>query len=314
LESGPLISIIVPAYNERDNIEALVKTIREALEPSGYSYEVVLVDDGSSDGTAEEAFRAAEKYSVRLRVVRHERNMGKPSALLTGFSSASGRYLVALDADLEFHPRYVPSMLEALRSSGADVVGGYRVDRRGLLRRLISWGAKVLARVLIPEASGLRDPTTEIYIVDRKVVEGCRLRARIKPYLEIIARCRPSRVVEIPYPIDLRKCGESKFRLKWIFEYIVQILDLTGYYPLRYLVGALVALPVSIYLWQYVGVLSPLLASMIKWAFIWRDVGPVTTIGAKAAAIALKALEVAWPVTAALEFAVLTLIRRRLYL
>jgi len=77
LESGPLISIIVPAYNERDNVEALVKAIKEALEPPGYSYEVVLVDDGSSDGTAEEALRAAEKHSVRLRVVRHERNMGK---------------------------------------------------------------------------------------------------------------------------------------------------------------------------------------------------------------------------------------------
>jgi dolichol-phosphate mannosyltransferase len=310
----PLISVVIPAYNEATNIEKLFEGLKRELDVL-QCYEVILVDDGSSDGTADLARRVASRLGLKASIIRLDVNSGKPRALLEGFSRSSGMYVGVIDADLQYDPKDLVAMVRNAKDKdyGYDAVFGERIDlSRDLVRKLVSLGAKILAKLFIREARKARDPTTEIYVVRREKLEKCleAIRPRIKIGLEILIRCRLNRVSWIPVTIRPREGGESKFKLTWIPSYLLQILELTDYFTLRYIVGALVALPISILLWNYIGILAPFIGAAVKWIFIWRDIGLASTLAVKALATAIKVAEfAAWPVTALIELILIHMLR-----
>ena len=147
-----LVSVVIPAFNEASIVTRCLTETVAALESLGAPYEVILVDDGSSDGTADLA-RAAAELLPRVRVVGHEVNLGKGSALARGALAALGTVVLFVDADLEVHPRQLTLLLDKLESTGADVVIGSKLHPDSQVdvphgRHLLSVGYYVLVRAL----------------------------------------------------------------------------------------------------------------------------------------------------------------------
>jgi len=215
----PLLSVIVPAYNEETNIPTLVERVAKAL--SGIDYELIIVDDGSIDNTADVAKKFEDKHPIR--VIRHERNKGKIEALKTGLQAARGEFIAFLDADTEYPPEALPTMLQKALQ-GHDLVVATRVDTRPLHRRIVSSGARFLAKLLFPKLRRYRDPTTEMVLIRRDLGSRYKIKNYIKPFLPLLL------VAEKPAEIEIllasRSSGKSSFKIRWIFMYFFELLDL----------------------------------------------------------------------------------------
>ena len=203
----PWLSVVIPAFNEEPNVEACYRELVEVLELLGHPFEVVVVDDGSTDRTPE-ILRALAAADPRLRLVRFRRNAGQTAALDAGFRTARGPVVVTMDADLQNDPRDIPTLLAALEA--ADAACGWRVDRRD------RWTKRVASRI----ANGVRRRFTGDGVHDT----GCTLKAfrrtaldrlklyrgmhRFLPALLIMERFR---VVEVPVRHRPRRAGTSKY-------------------------------------------------------------------------------------------------------
>jgi dolichol-phosphate mannosyltransferase len=203
----PEISVVVPAYDEVESLPILLGELCPALEATGRSWEIVLVDDGSTDGTTE-AVRAAAAREPRIRPVLLAANGGQSAALAAGFARMRGRIVVTLDADLQNDPADLPRLLAALE--GADVVSGIRSDRQDTAVRLIS------SRI----ANGFRrwmlgDPVTDIgcsfKAYRREVLEGLPMFVGVHRFLPALCVFRGARLVEVKLAHRPRKLGRSKY-------------------------------------------------------------------------------------------------------
>jgi dolichol-phosphate mannosyltransferase len=215
----PLLSVVVPAYNEESNITALVERVASAL--SGVDYELIIVDDGSADNTADAARKFEGKHPVR--VTRHQHNRGKVEALKTGIQIARGEYVAFLDADMEYPPEALPNMLQKA-IQGHDLVVAVRVDTRPFHRRIVSSGARHLAKLVIPKLRRYKDPTTEMILAKRDLILQIDLKNYIKPFIPVLLAAKNPAEVEIR--LSCRSGGKSSFRLKWILIYLYELLDL----------------------------------------------------------------------------------------
>jgi dolichol-phosphate mannosyltransferase len=230
VSSEPEVSVVVPTYNERDNIAKLIHALHEALSEAGVSYEVVVVDDNSPDGTAEVARSLSSRYNVHVLV--RPGKLGLASAILDGVRASRGRYVAVMDADLQHPPEVLPKLVEMARE-GCDVVIGSRYVRGGAtpgwssLRRLVSWGANTIARLLLPRVRGVRDAMSGYFVFRREVIEGVELNPRgFKFLLELLVKGRFSRVCEYPIVFRPRVWGESKLGVGEVVNYILHVLDL----------------------------------------------------------------------------------------
>lgn len=206
--SAPDLSLVVPLYNEVENLEDLAREIRAALEPTTRSWETIFVDDGSTDGSLELLRRLAAADSS-IRVVRHARNAGQSAGLATGFRASRGAIVVTLDADLQNDPADIPKLLAELER-GFDVVSGVRVDRRD------SWVRRASSRI----ANAVRNWATDEAITD----VGCSLKAYRREFLEhlpmftgmhrflpTLVRWNGARVTEVPVRHRPRLRGQAKY-------------------------------------------------------------------------------------------------------
>ncbi|MEM0051945.1 MAG: glycosyltransferase family 2 protein [Sulfolobales archaeon] len=265
-----LISVVVPTYNERDNIVELIRRIDNALK--GIDYEVVVVDDNSPDGTADVAEGLSKDYPVR--VVRRPGKLGLATAVLDGVRSSRGDYVVVMDADLQHPPEVIPKMYEEL-IKGYDIVIASRyvvggsVGGWGLTRRLISKTAILIAKLLIPRVRGIEDPISGFFMFRKEVLEGVSLSPKgFKILLEVLVKGRYSRVSEVPYTFGVRVRGTSKLSSKELINYITHLLTLTPYKTLlKFLVvgsiGTLVNLGV-LYVLRYFLSVEHLIASALS--------------------------------------------------
>lgn len=227
-----LLSIVIPTYNERDNISPLVKSIAGAL--SGYEYEIVFVDDNSSDGTAEVIERLSAQHPVKVIVRKNER--GLASAVVHGIKNTGGKYVLVMDADLQHPPDVIPALVEKAKS-GVDVViasryveGGGCQDW-GVIRKMISRGALGLAHLLLPPTRPVNDPMSGFFIFNRKVVEGVDLNpAGYKILLEILMAGNIQSTAEVPFTFVNRNKGESKLNTKQEIEYLRHLYRLMRRY------------------------------------------------------------------------------------
>ncbi len=204
---GPEISVVVPAYNEVESLPILLGELRPALEATGRTWEIVLVDDGSTDGTTA-AVRDAAARDERVRPVLLAANGGQSAALAAGFSRVRGRVVVTLDADLQNDPADLPRVLAALE--GADVVSGIRADRQDSAVRLLSSRIANAFRRAV-----LGDPVTDIgcsfKAYRREVLEGLPMFVGVHRFLPALCVFRGARLVEVRLAHRARRLGRSKY-------------------------------------------------------------------------------------------------------
>ncbi len=207
------LSLVVPTYNERENLISLVKDIHQAL--SGLSYELIVVDDNSPDGTAELAERLASKYPIR--VVRRGGKKGLATAVVEGCQQAVGRVLGVIDADLQHPPGVIPDLLSEIWQ-GADIAIATRYSEGGgtkgwgLWRRLISKVARGLAHLSLPVTKKIEDPLSGFFLLRREVIEDIALKPTgYKILLEVLVKGNFDKVATVPYVFRDRARGSSKF-------------------------------------------------------------------------------------------------------
>jgi dolichol-phosphate mannosyltransferase len=203
------LSVVLPVYNEAENIAILMGEIRAALESLGIVWEVVAVDDGSTDATPR-VLREQKRVDPELRILTLEKNSGQTAALDAGWRAARGRMVVSLDSDLQNDPADIPMMIELLEREGADMVIGIRV------KRIDSWSKRVQSKI----GNGVRNWITGDRITDtgcslklarREVVERVKLFSGMHRFLPTLARIEGYRVVEVPVNHRARRFGVSKY-------------------------------------------------------------------------------------------------------
>ena len=219
-----MLSIIVPTYNERDNIEELARRIFSCLKEADIPGELVIVDDGSPDGTADLAESLKSTYDVK--VIRREGKRGLASAVIEGFEGATYDILAVMDADLSHPPEALPKMYYYTETGEAEIVIGSRFVPGGgstnwpWYRRFVSFVARSLARSLTP----VRDLTSGFFMIRRSVIAGVDLNPLgFKIGLEILAKGKYDSVKEIPIIFADRGRGKSKFSIRQVFEYLKQL-------------------------------------------------------------------------------------------
>jgi len=222
-----LLSVVLPTYNEVDNVRTLVPALRVALE--GHDVEILVVDDASPDGTAEVA------RSAGCRVIeRTER--GLATAAVRGIEEARGTYVLVMDADWQHPPEVAARLLQRALETDAGLVVGAREQAKGgfgPVRRLISGGAALLALALPPvRRARLTDPMSGLFLVRRDRVDTNLLRPHgYKVLLEILGRCDVGRVEQVPYRFGARRAGDSKLGAAVIVQYLTHLAALAWAHP-----------------------------------------------------------------------------------
>jgi len=216
------LSIIIPTYNERDNIQPLVERIHKAL--SDYNYELIIVDDNSPDGTSDVAKNLSAEYPIRVIVRTTER--GLATAVVAGFNAARGEVLSVIDADLQHPPEMIPKLLQAIRN-GADVaiasryVPGGGTEGWTLKRGVISRCAKLPATMMFPSIRNIKDPLSGFFVFQKEVIENVVLApVGYKILLEVLLKGNVSNVIEVPYTFREREFGQSNLNFKEEINYI----------------------------------------------------------------------------------------------
>ncbi len=206
----PAVSIIVPIYNEAANLRLLCRRVIEVVERLGQTAEVILIDDGSTDGSTE-LLRELALQDGRLRVLELVRNFGQTAAMSAGFDYSRGRVIVPLDADLQNDPADIPRILDKLEE-GFDVVSCWRVHRRDPWTRV--WPSRVANR-LISWLSGvkLHDFGCTLKGYRREVIRHVRLYGEMHRFIPIFAKWAGARVTELPVEHYPRREGRSKYGL-----------------------------------------------------------------------------------------------------
>lgn len=230
-----MISIIIPTFNEAENVKIIVPKLTQMLKDSDISGEILIVDDNSPDGTADAALELAERYPVKVHVRYAEKGLSK--AVIDGFERAEGDICVVMDADLSHPVEQVPAMITPILSGLCDVTVGSRYvegggfDRFPLHRKWISKGAGLLAKGV----TRISDPTSGFMAVRKKILEGVRLDPLgWKIVLEVVVKTNP-RIVEVPIVFTDRKEGQSKLDFRAQIDYFHHLWRLYNHrYPSQF--------------------------------------------------------------------------------
>jgi len=216
------LSIVIPVYNERDNLKDLHLELDEVLSRLGKSYEIILVDDGSTDGSSEVLSELAQEDS-HLKVVVFRRNFGQTAAMSAGFDQARGSVVVTLDADLQNNPADIPKLIEKL-NEGYDIVSGRRANRQDktLTRKVPSF----LANRLISFMTGvhLKDYGCTLKAYRLEVVKGLRLYGEMHRFIPALASHMGVKVTEVDCSHRPRTRGTSKYGLNRTVRVFLDLL------------------------------------------------------------------------------------------
>lgn len=260
LESAekPFLSIVIPMYNEAENAQLVYKGLIRVLDGLERKSEIILVDDGSSDGTYG-ILKTIQQGDARVHVIRLRRNFGQAAAFSAGFDHAHGEVIITMDGDLQNDPEDIPRLLEKIEE-GFDIVSGWRRNRQDkyLTRRLPS----ITANAIISKVTGVRlhDYGCSLKAYRREVIENIHLYGELHRFIPALASWMGVRVAEIPVNHHPRKFGRSKYGLrrtvkvlldlitvKFLLDYAtrpLQIFGLAG--MLSFAAGTLLALYLTI--------------------------------------------------------------------
>ncbi|MBT3189113.1 MAG: glycosyltransferase family 2 protein [Anaerolineae bacterium] len=216
------LSLVIPVYNEEESLPLLFDAIHKALDSLPRTWEVILVDDGSSDQSLNVLKTLAEKDPEHIRVVAFRRNFGQTAAMAAGIDHASGEIIVLLDADLQNDPADIPMMLEKL-DEGYDVVSGWRVKRKDtfITRTLPSR----MANGLISRVTGveLHDYGCTLKVYRREVLTGFKLYGEMHRFIPVFAHSVGAKIIEVPVNHHPRRFGETKYGLNRTLKVLLDL-------------------------------------------------------------------------------------------
>ncbi len=216
------VSVVVPVFNEEESVDILCRSLHEALSGLGRSYEIVLVDDGSKDGTWAKLNDLIKEYPC-FRLIRFRRNFGQTAAMSAGFHAAAGEIIVTLDADLQNDPADIPKLLERM-DDGYDVVSGWRRDRKDpfINRRLPS----MLANGLISKITGvaLHDYGCTLKAYRRDIIKQVHLYGEMHRFIPALASWVGGTVDEVVVNHHARRFGTSKYGISRTFRVVLDLM------------------------------------------------------------------------------------------
>jgi len=219
------ISVIVPVFNEAENLAPLVAEIEAALDPTGKSYEIIAVDDGSDDGSAELLKKLATEH-VNLRAVFFRKNSGQAAAFDAGFRNASGDVVVTMDADLQNDPKDIPALIAKLET-GFDLVTGWRKDRKdgALLRKIPSRIANRMIRQMT--GTKVHDLGCSLKVYRKHVTDEMRLYGEMHRFISVLAAAQGAKIGEMVVNHRARRAGVSKYGIRRTVKVLLDLMTVS---------------------------------------------------------------------------------------
>ena len=223
------ISVIIPLLNEVESLQELYKRVSRALSARQCAFELVFVDDGSSDGSFA-VLEQLHRQEKRVRVIQFRRNFGKAAALYAGFQQARGKMIITMDADLQDVPEEIPMLLGAMEK-GCDLVSGWKVKRRDPLSRRVSskifnWTVSLLTGIRI------HDFNSGFKCYRREIVQEIKIYGELHRYIPVLAAWRGFKIGEVPVQHQPRRYGRSRYGIlrgvRGFFD-LLTVMTLTRY-------------------------------------------------------------------------------------
>lgn len=217
-----LLSVIIPVYNEEENIPILYEKLTTALNKLDDEYEIILVNDGSKDTTAQKMDELA-LHDIRLKTIHFVKNFGQTAAMMAGIDFAKGEIIIPMDGDLQNDPEDIKRLLDKI-DEGYDLVSGWRKDRKDnpIKRNLPS----KIANSLISNISGvhLHDYGCSLKAYKREVIKGVKLYGEMHRFIPIYAKWMGAKVGEIPVTHHPRQFGTSKYGINRTFKVVLDLM------------------------------------------------------------------------------------------
>ena len=222
------LSIIIPAYNEEDNLPELFRQIDSSLKPSGYSYEVILVNDGSNDNTWK-TFTEIAADNQNYIGIDMRGNYGQSSALAAGIDLAKGKYIITMDGDLQNDPSDIPAMLEKLISEDWDLVAGIRANRKDgfILRKLPSKIANLFIRTFTKVK--LKDYGCTLKVFKSDIAKELGLYGELHRFIPVLAHLQGARITDMTVKHHPRIHGKSKYGINRTFKVLSDLILMVFY-------------------------------------------------------------------------------------
>lgn len=216
------LSLIIPVYNEAENLPLLYDSIQQALTPLNRTWEVIFVDDGSQDGSFDVLNSLVEKDTEHVRILSFRRNFGQTAAIAAGIDYSCGEIIVLMDADMQNDPADIPMLLAKL-DEGYDLVSGWRKDRKD--NRLTRTIPSNIANGLISWTTGvhLHDYGCTLKAYRRDVLEGFRLYGEMHRFIPVFAHAVGARITEIPVRHRPRTFGKTKYGLERTIKVLLDL-------------------------------------------------------------------------------------------
>lgn len=222
VERSVEVSIVTPLFNERDNVGELVEAVGEVMDAAGIKYELILVDDGSTDGTLEQ-LKELQKTRHYMKIIQFRRNFGQTAALAAGFDHARGEVIVPLDGDLQNDPADIPRLVAKLEE-GYDVVSGWRKKRQDKLLtcKIPSWIANKMIGIITRVK--LHDYGCTMKAYRHEVVEHLNLYGEMHRFIPALAHWSGARVTEMEVNHRRRQRGQTKYGLSRTLKVVLDLV------------------------------------------------------------------------------------------
>lgn len=228
--TNKLLSAVVPFYNEQESLELLIPALVEQMHATSHPFEIVCVDDGSSDETLAQLYRLSGE-DTRLRVVALSRNFGKEAAMAAGLEVARGDAVLFLDADLQHPPELIPRMIE-LWHSGYDIVNGVK-ERRGREPLLYKFSVLIFNRLMGGAAAADFRGASDFKLLDRQVVDVLKRLRETRRFFRGLVAWSGFRTIQLPYRVQERRAGKTKWSSFGLIRYSLRNLLAFSEMPLR---------------------------------------------------------------------------------
>ena len=258
-----MISVVIPAYNESESIKPLYERLVNVLNKQEQSFEVIFIDDGSSDNTCD-VVENIHNDDKRVKLIKFRKNFGKSLALSAGFEKAKGDFIFTMDADLQDQPEEIPKFIEEL-NKGYDLVSGWKKQRFDPSSKTLP--SKVFNKV-VSTTSGLdlHDINCGFKLYRRKVLENISIYGELHRFIPVLAAAKGFKVGEVVIEHSKRQFGYSKFGSKRLFNGLFDFL--TVFFITRYLQRPM-------HFFGFIGLLFIFLGSVISGYFIFQWISGV---------------------------------------